>query len=254
MLRTILKNTAANYLLKATQLLLNLLAIPIMIANLGEEAFGIVLFANIVIGYFNVLELGITDGVTKYVSQYLESKDYLKLQNILNTSLIFFIGIGFSIFIIMMAWVFLGGIAWLKLDESLIDNSEKIFMYAGCIALLSWPQLLLKGVFKGIQDFVTLNLLLGIGRIVSVGMALLAVSFTTWELQYIFLILNFDKIILTFIEFKILKKTLPFWKFSVFDFDRPTLKFIFSFSGWIMLGQLAVMLEYQADQLAALAE
>ena len=82
MLKKIITNTIANYLLKAIQLFLNLLAIPILINNLGEEGFGIILFASIVVGYFNILELGITDGVTKYVSQYLESKEYHKIQSI----------------------------------------------------------------------------------------------------------------------------------------------------------------------------
>jgi len=91
MLKKIISNTIANYLLKAVQLFLNLLAIPILISNLGEEGFGLILFASIVVGYFNILELGITDGVTKYVSQYLETKEYNKVQSVINTSLIFFV-------------------------------------------------------------------------------------------------------------------------------------------------------------------
>ena len=253
MLKKIISNTIANYLLKAIQLFLNLLAIPILINNLGEEGFGIILFASIVVGYFNVLELGITDGVTKYVSQYLESKEYNKIQSIINTSLIFFIGIGFLVSLTLIIWVLSGGVSWLNLDPDLSVSSDKIFLFASVIALISWPQLLLKGIFKGIQDFITLNILIGIGRIISVVSAILAVIYTDWEIEYIFLLFNLDKIILTFIQFKILKKKLPFWKFSVFDFNKDTFRFIFSFSGWIMLGQLAVMLEYQSDQLVILS-
>ena len=39
MLKKIISNTIANYLLKAVQLFLNLLAIPILISNLVEEGF-----------------------------------------------------------------------------------------------------------------------------------------------------------------------------------------------------------------------
>jgi len=253
MLKKIISNTIANYLLKAIQLFLNLLAIPILINNLGEEGFGIILFASIVVGYFNVLELGITDGVTKYVSQYLESKEYNKIQSIINTSLIFFIGIGFLVSMTLIIWVLSGGISWLNLDPDLSVSSDKIFLFASVIALISWPQLLLKGIFKGIQDFVTLNILLGIGRIISVVSAILAAIYTEWEIEYIFLLFNLDKILLTFIQFKILKKKLPFWKFSIFDFNKNTFRFIFTFSGWIMLGQVAVLLEYQSDQLVIIS-
>ena len=253
MLKKIISNTIANYLLKAIQLVLNLLAIPILISNLGEEGFGLILFASIVVGYFSILELGITDGVTKYVSQYLESKEYDKVQSVINTSLIFFIGIGLLVSLTLIIWVLLGGVSWLNLDPDLSDSSDKMFLFASVIALISWPQLLLKGIFKGVQDFVTLNILLGIGRIVSVVSAILAVIYTDWEIEYIFLLFNLDKILLTFIQFKILKKKLPFWKFSIFDFNKNTFRFIFSFSGWIMLGQVAVLLEYQSDQLVILS-
>ena len=253
MLKKIISNTIANYLLKAVQLFLNLLAIPILISNLGEEGFGLILFASIVVGYFNILELGITDGVTKYVSQYLETKEYNKVQSVINTSLIFFIGIGLLVSLILIIWVLLGGVSWLNLDLDLSVSSDKIFLFASAIALISWPQLLLKGIFKGIQDFVTLNILIGIGIIISVVSAILAVIYTNLEIEYIFLLFNLDKILLTFIQFKILKKKLPFWKFSVFDFNKDTFRFIFSFSGWIMLGQVAVMLEYQSDQIVILS-
>lgn len=252
MFKKIISNTIANYLLKAINLFLNLLAIPLLINNLGEEGFGVILFASIVVGYFNILELGITDGVTKYVSQYLASKDYYKIQTIINTSLIFFIGIGLLVSFTLIILVLLGGVSWLNLNPNLSVSSERIFLFAGIIALISWPQLLLKGVFKGIQDFVTLNTLIGIGRIISVFSAVIAVIYTNWKIEYVFLLFNLDKFFLTFIQFKILKKKLPFWKFSIFDFNKKTFQFIFSFSGWIMLGQLAVLLEYQADQLIIL--
>ena len=90
MIKKIAINTLANYSLKAIQLLLNLLAIPILVNSLGEEGFGIILFAGMAVGYFNFLELGISSGVTKFIAQYSALNDSEKLQKILNTSLNFF--------------------------------------------------------------------------------------------------------------------------------------------------------------------
>ena len=45
----------------------------------------IILFAGVIVGYFNVLELGFAAGVTKYVAQYMVLKDFDRLNNILNT-------------------------------------------------------------------------------------------------------------------------------------------------------------------------
>jgi len=249
MLKKVIINTISNYGLKGVQLLLNLLAIPILIERFGEEGFGIILFAGVVVGYFNVLELGFSAGVTKYVAQYMVLKDFDKLQKIINTSLNFFIRIGLVVAVFIISWSLSGGIHWLDVDKTQLENYKIVFILAGFIALTSWPQMLLKSVFSGLQDFVFLNITLAVGRVCSVILAILAALYTDLSIIYIFLLFNLDKVLLTFWHFKALKKRLPFWSFSIFSFDKKTFKFMFSFSGWIMLGQIAILLEYQADQL-----
>ena len=249
MIKKIATNTLANYILKGLQLVLNLVAIPILVHKLGEEGFGIILFAGVIVGYFNVLELGISDGVTKYVAQYLALKNYEKLQKIINSSLNLFLFIGVLVAILIVTWSYLGGVSWFNVDNMQESNYTKVFIAAGFVAITSWPQILLKSVFKGIQDFVTLNIMVGVGRLISVGLAILVALYTEIDIVYIFLLFNLDKVVLTFWQYWVLKKKLPFWSFKLFYFDKPTFRFIFSFSGWIMLGQLAVLLEYQADQL-----
>ena len=73
MLKKIIHNTLANYLLKALHLTLNLIAVPILINVIGIEGFGVITFAAVLIGYFNVFDLGITQGVTKYVSESVKA-------------------------------------------------------------------------------------------------------------------------------------------------------------------------------------
>lgn len=249
MLKKVIINTISNYGLKGVQLLLNLLAIPILIERFGEEGFGIILFAGVVVGYFNILELGFSSGVTKYVSQYMILNDFDRLNKIINTSLNFFIRIGLVVAIFIISWSLLGGVEWLDVDKTQLENYKIVFILAGFIAITAWPQMLLKSVFKGLQDFVFLNFTLAVGRVVSVLLALLASLYSDLSIIYVFLLFNLDKIVLTLWQFKALKKRIPFWSFSIFSFDKGTFKFMFSFSGWIMLAQIAILLEYQADQL-----
>ncbi len=252
MLKKIVTNTLANYVLKLLQIILNIIAIPVLVSHLGEESFGIILFAGVVVGYFNILDLGIANGVTKYVSQYLAQKNYTKINDIINTALNFFIGVGLFVGIIISLWALLGGVGWLDFDKSMYNTYTNTFLIAGIMAVFSWPQMLLKGVFKGIQDFTTLNITLGIGRVISIALAIFLTLYTKVSLEWIFIAFNLDKIILVFFQYGLLKKKIPFWTFRFLDFKKTIFKEIFAFSSWIMLGQIAVMLEYQADQLIIL--
>ena len=90
MLHKIIYNTLASYILKAVQLILSLAFIPIFISELGQEGFGLITFANVLIGYFFIFDLGITTGVTKYVSQFLAEKKIKKVSQVINTTIFLF--------------------------------------------------------------------------------------------------------------------------------------------------------------------
>ena len=60
---------------------------------------------------------------------------------------------------------------------------------------------------------------------------------------------NSDKIYITLIGYFLLRKILPYWKFRINDFSMKIIKTIFSFSAWLMLMQIAILLEYQVDHL-----
>ena len=248
MLNKVLKNTFANYALKSVQLFLNLVAIPIVINEVGKEAFGIITFAAVFIGYFNVFDLGIAQGVTKYVSQFLAEKDNEKVNQVINTSLGIFMIIGISISLIVITGINLGAVDYLKLSDNNYNEAINIFYLTAFMAIFMWPRLVLEGAFKGIQDFITLNFTVGLGRIFSISLAIIFTKYFNLSIFYIFLAFNLDKFLLCFIQYYLLSKKLPFWNFKFKDIDKKTFNLIFVFSGWIMLSQIAILLEYQLDQ------
>lgn len=248
MVTKIISNTLANYALKAVQLLLNLIAVPVIIKGVGEEGFGVITFAAVVIGYFNVLDLGISKGVTKYVSQFLASRDYKKVSEVINTSFGLFIVIGVIICSVVLIGIQFGALEYLNLDEKNYEAGVQTFTVAAFMAILMWPRLVLEGAFRGIQDFTTLNLTIGIGRIISMLLAIFLTKYYELSLFYIFLAFNFDKVILLFLQYYLLRKRLPSWRFKWSEVNKPTFNLIFAFSSWVMLSQIATLLEYQIDQ------
>ena len=247
MLKRIFSNTISAYSLKVVQLLLNLIAIPIFIKYLGAEGFALITFANVFVGYFYILDFGLTNGVTKYIAQYLATKDYNKVNQVINSTLFVFFILGSFIFLFIYSIVSLGLINYFDVSDNLKHESISVFIIAGLISLVSWPKMILESVYKGLQDFTTLNFLLGIGRIFSVAFSILATAWFDISIKYIFILFNLDKIFLFFIFYYLLINKLTFWKFKMGNVSFVTLKEILSFSGWVMLANLSAFLEYQID-------
>lgn len=247
MLKKIISNTFSNYVLKIVQILLNLIAIPVLINSVGSEGFGIILFANVLVGYFSILDLGISQGLTKFVAEYTAKNSINTVKSIINTSLFFYFLIGLIVFFGVAVIVFFDGLTLFNISEDNYNIAKNIFLLAGVLALFSWPKIAMEGAFRGIQKFTVLNLTIGVGRILSVSLAILLALMDT-PLVYIFLAFNTDKLILFFWQYKLLTKHINYWKFEINTVHMSTFKMIFAFSGWIMLGQIAVILEYQSDQ------
>lgn len=246
-MKQIFNNTLSNYLLKALQITLNLIAIPILIQNMGSEGFGIILFAGVLVGYFSILEMGVAQAVTKYIAEYTAKQEHIKLCGILNTSIFFYGLLGFVVCIGTAVFVVFDGLDFFEISEANGAAAKNIFLLAGFIALFSWPKIAIEAAFRGLQKFPILNFTVATGRIISVILALVLASLEA-RIEYVFLAFNADRLLLLFWQYWLLKREIDFWQYTTNSVSFDVFKKIFSFSGWIMLGQVAVILEYQSDQ------
>ena len=252
MIKKLISNTLSNYIMKAVTLLLNVIAIPFLLSSLGESGFGVLMFASAITGYFTFLEFGIAAGVTKYVAQYLQLNDYNKIHSIISTSLTFFFVIGFILGTVVILLTTSGSIELFFDSLEYVGNYRNVFIASGLVAIFSWPQILLNAVLRGAQEYVVMNWSIGIGRIIAVSLAVVCSLYFSKNLTLIFLAFNLDRVFITFWQMLLVRKTFPAWRYRVLSFDSTVFKSMFSFSAWIMLGQIAVILEYQSDQLLIL--
>lgn len=249
MFKKIVINTFSNYVFKGVLVLLNLIAIPLLISEVGQEGFGIIIFASTLCNYFNILDFGLADGVIKFVSQFNGQRNYKSLSATINTSLCIFSFIGIIVCGSVFILVKLNILQNFNISNINLLAAKNTFYIAGLITLFAWPQFVINAAFKGLQNFSTLNLLLGSGRITSTSIALIYTYFYDPSIPVVFFLFNSDKIYITLISYFALRKNLPSWRFRINDFSVKIIKTIFSFSAWLMLMQIAILLEYQVDQL-----
>ncbi|HAL57087.1 MAG TPA: hypothetical protein DCP63_11595, partial [Bacteroidetes bacterium] len=65
----IARNSLYNLSTQAATMLLALWAIPMILAGISAERFGLLALAWAILGYFGLLDLGISRAVTKYVAE-----------------------------------------------------------------------------------------------------------------------------------------------------------------------------------------
>ena len=152
-------------------MILNFLFIPVIITHLGKEAFGLIIFSTVLLGYFQYFDLGITDSLTKYVAQYKAESSKHKSIVLINTSVFLFLIIGLVICISVISLVFSSiNLAIVFNVENEIDFNN-LLIISGVLSIFSWPLLAIKSTLLGFTDHFFVNVTLAIFRIVSVLLA-----------------------------------------------------------------------------------
>jgi O-antigen/teichoic acid export membrane protein len=92
--RKVVRNTLFNYLAIICVTLIRFIAMPILIRGLGQDRYGIYATVTSVVGYVGLLDLGIGISLTKFVAEYYAKRDYRRLNEMLSTSLLLYVGLG----------------------------------------------------------------------------------------------------------------------------------------------------------------
>ena len=247
-MKKILINTFSNYVFKGSLIILNIIAIPIFINEVGPGNYGVLILASTFLANFFVFDLGILAGVTKFVATYKAKEDQASINKVISTTLFISICFGVLLCLVIFTLINLGLFEYLKGKSEFMEDAKAIFLIAGLLSVIAWPIKVFDASLQGLQKFVSLNFFKGIGKIISI---LLAVYFAKndFPLTYIFIALNFELFFLILLLGYVLKRSLPDLTLSFDYVSKQTFLIIFSFSSWIMLAQIAVLIEYQVDTL-----
>ncbi|MBD3257395.1 oligosaccharide flippase family protein, partial [candidate division GN15 bacterium] len=88
------RNTVFNLVGTVMPLGLAVIAIPLLVAHMGTERFGVLTLAWMVSGYFNLFDLGIGRATTKFVADYRAMGRRDDMTSLVTTSFLMLAGIG----------------------------------------------------------------------------------------------------------------------------------------------------------------
>lgn len=227
---------------------LSFVTLPVLVGQLGSEAFGLILLSYSVMGYFGLFSLGIPGGVAKFVAQHHALQEFEELDSVIATSILAFLVLGIVVAGGVVTFIGLNGLQLFNIPTERMDQASCIVLIAAAFAAITWPGGVIANVLEGFQQYQPLNFVRGTFQVVG---SLTAIAFAMMHLgiEWVFVAMNSGELFSVVGYFLLLKWFYPNWRFRLTDCQWFTFRRIFGLSVWLLVGQLAVLLTYQTDYL-----
>lgn len=245
---SLFRNTSYNLITQGGLVVLAIWAIPVLVHGLGDEKFGILALLWAVVGYFSLLDLGISRANTKFLAEADAMGDKKLSSRITWTSLTVSGGLGLVMMGAVLASTPLLLSKVFKIAPELQQEVSQAFFYAA----ISLPFMLVFGTIKGVQmallrfDLVNvfqggMSLLQWIGSVILVWCG--------YGLKEILLLTFLLRVISTGITFLLLRQLIPEFYRNAVLIDSAILKKLLHFGGWVTVSQIVSPLFMYLDRI-----
>lgn len=221
-------------------------SIPLFLAQLGSEDYGIWMFVNTIVVLLQSLNLGLNTSTYKHVSSALSTKDEAQINQTLTTNLsltmllsvVGFLIIGIVAFFIIRFNVFI--------DASVQKSTLVYSLFLGGFILFSkLTEQILYTIYRAFEDFKYVTFISITSKIVTVlGSVILA--YVTNNIVLVLLYNAIISLLFLFINYRLIRRFLPFYRFH-FHLSKSAIKFEVNYSFFVWLQSIAVVLTYQGD-------
>ncbi len=155
--RLLIKNTGWNLLGQGAPLLLALVAIPVLIAEMGVDRLGILTLGWVVIGYFSLFDLGLSRALTKLTADNLGAGSHDRIPRLIWTALLMMLVLGLvgGVIVALLSRWFVFRI--LNIPEWLKVEALHAFYLLACSIPIVITTAGLRGIMEAYQRFGLVN-------------------------------------------------------------------------------------------------
>jgi O-antigen/teichoic acid export membrane protein len=230
--KTIAKNSIYNLLGYSVPIITALIFIPTLINGLGEEKFGLLNLAWMIIGYFSFFDFGIGKGLTKIVAEKISSDQSHQIPVLFWTSLVVMLLVSLVIAFILLFFVPYF-VSLFSVSQNLQQETINTF-YVLCLSIpIVSTTAGLRGVLEAYLQFGTINVVrIVLGLLTFLG-PVVCLIFTN-SLLWIVVILIIIRVIIWIWYLHLCIKTNPSIK-SKGKLDFNSIRPVIRFSAWISL-------------------
>jgi O-antigen/teichoic acid export membrane protein len=231
--RLIAKNTVFNLVGQVLPMAVGVLTIPLIVRGLGTAQYGILSIAMMLLGYFNIFDLGLSRATVKFVAENLDPENIHKVPELIWTSLSLLVGLGIIGATVAAIFVPISVTHLFKMPAELAGQA-RIALFVLCASM---PIMLgnnaLRGVLEAAQRFDLVNYIKVPSSVLFYLAAALAIPFGV-RVAGIVSLLVFIRLASTLAYLFLCFRTIPGLA-SHFRVSRASLGPLATFGGWIMV-------------------
>ncbi len=224
------------------------ISIPVFLAQLGAEDYGIWMLVNSIVIVMQAFNLGLNFSTYKHISIAIAKQDNRQISDTLNTNL------SFTVVILLASLLVASGLCvgvyfydWF-VENPVVKSRLIVSILIGMILLFGkLTEQILYNVYRAFEDFKYVTILSILLKIITV-LGSIVIAFTTHNVVFV-LCFNASIILVGIVaNYKLLARFIPFYKFS-FSLNRTLIKHEISYSLFIWFQSIAIIIVYQGDRL-----
>ncbi|HEX9252294.1 MAG TPA: oligosaccharide flippase family protein, partial [Ignavibacteriaceae bacterium] len=198
---SLVKNSFYNIIGSIAPLFVALFAIPLLVHGLGEEKFGILSLAWVVIGYFSFFDFGIGRTLTKIIAENIGLDKFDDIPDLFWTALFLMLLISFVGTILLFFGTPFLVLNFLKISKEFQEESINTFYVLALSVPIVTTTAGLRGVLEAYQKFGTINIIRTILGVSTFAGPLLCLIFTD-NLFIIVCFLTFIRLIIWYFYYR----------------------------------------------------
>src|SRR6266481_2121504 len=231
--RLIAKNSIFNLAGQVLPMAVGVLTIPYIVRGLGTAQYGILSIATMLLGYFNIFDLGLSRATVKFVAENLDPENLHKVPALIWTSLSLLVGLGIVGGVVAALFVPISVTHLFKMPAELAGEA-RIALFVLCASM---PVMLgnnaLRGVLEATQRFDLVNYVKVPSSVLFYLVAVMAIPFGVRVAGIVSLLVTI-RLISTLAYLLLWFRTIPGLG-SGFRLSRASLGPLAIFGGWIMV-------------------
>jgi len=243
-----LKNLLWNAAGTGAPLLAALIAVPILLAHLGVERFGVLSLAWVIVGYFGFFDLGLGRAITQLVAQRIGTNQQGDIPAIVQTGQLAMTALGVLggiVVAVLSPWIVRTQLA---IPPELVEETLTAFFILAASIPIVIVTTGIRGVLEGYQRFDVVNIVRApMGVLIYVG-PLLALPFSQ-ELPAVVGVLVIGRVV-SLLAYAIACMRLFPQLLRFRSLDPSALPELLAFGGWMTLSNIAGPLLLYAGRIA----
>ncbi|KKL06400.1 hypothetical protein LCGC14_2596400, partial [marine sediment metagenome] len=240
----LVKGSALRTINLIAKVLVAFFMMPFVVYSLGDRMYGFWTLIGTFIGYYGLLDFGLSTAVNRYIAGAIGSGSEDECNRIFNTAFILFIGLGI---IVLFVTVFL-----VVLTPFLPSNQEDAALFAKIILILginmavSFPLKVFSGILEAQLRFDILSTVQLISLFLRTAFVILVLmlGYKVLALAWVsFLSRIPERVLITYLA----RKNLPYIRFNLKYWRRSTARTFLSYGVFVFIAKVMDILRFHLD-------